>query len=92
MTRDSSGAGGSVGGAISGPGPDPVRCSGIEVDELLRVPLSHLMHEETVEWSVREIDGERMAERSFRYGEHLIWGATARIVGQYLDLITGGGV
>ena len=41
---------------------------------------------------MREIDGERMAERSFRYGEHLIWGATARIVGQYLDLITGGGV
>ncbi len=90
-TRSSNYTIASFAGAISRPGPYPFRCSELEVDELLRVPLSHLMHEEAVEWSVREIDGERMAERSFRYGEHLIWGATARIVGQYLDLITGGG-
>ena len=36
-------------------------------------------------------DGEdAIAEREFRYDGHRIWGATARIVGQYIDLLAHG--
>ena len=74
-------------GAITRPGRYPFRTARREVHELLEVPLALLRSEEAVSWSVDEQDGEAVAERTFRYGEHLIWGATARIVGQYLDLL-----
>lgn len=75
-------------GAITRPGAYPFRTARREVSELLQVPLDHLRGEDAVEWAVRDVEGERIAERSFRYGEHLIWGATARMVGQYLDLLS----
>ncbi len=78
-------------GAITRPGRYPFRTAGREVHELLEVPLAQLRSERAVSWSVRELDGEPAAERSFRYGEHLIWGATARMVGQYVDLLAEAG-
>ncbi len=74
-------------GAITEPGVYPFRSAPREVSQLLEVPLAHLRSDDAVEWSVREAEGEALAERSFRFGEHLIWGATARVVGQYLDLL-----
>ena len=76
-------------GAITAPAPYPFAVAPREVEELLHVPLSYLRSDAAVEWAVRELDGERGAERSFRFGEHLIWGATARIVSNYLDLLEG---
>lgn len=74
-------------GAIVEPGPYPFALAPREVDQLLVVPLSHLGDAANHEWSVRELDGVRAAERAFLYEEHRIWGATARIVGGYLDLL-----
>ena len=74
-------------GAITERGRYAFRTAPREVSQLLEVPLSHLRGADAVEWSVREEEGEASAERSFRFGEHLIWGATARIVGQYVDLL-----
>ena len=74
-------------GAIAEPGVYPFRIAPREVSQLLEVPLAHLRSEGAVEWSVQEDEGEALAERSFRFGEHLIWGATARVVGQYVDLL-----
>ena len=73
--------------AVTREGPYPFRMAEREVQQLLEVPLDHLRDEQSVSWAVNEVDGEAVAERSFRYGEHLIWGATARIIGQYLDLL-----
>lgn len=83
-------------GAITRPGTYPFRFARREVAEMIEVPLPHLMSDGCVEWSVREVDGERVAERAFLYGEHRIWGATARVLGQYVDLLapalaSGGG-
>ncbi len=74
-------------GAITEPGVYPFRTAPHEVSQLLEVPLAQLRGDAAVEWSVREDGGEALAERSFRFGEHLIWGATARVVGQYVDLL-----
>lgn len=76
-------------GAITKRGKYPFRTADREVRELLEVPLTHLRGERSVSWSANETYGELTPQRSFRYGEHLIWGATARILGQYLDLIAG---
>ncbi|MDP6606223.1 MAG: CoA pyrophosphatase [Dehalococcoidia bacterium] len=75
-------------GAITAGGDYPFRMARREVKELLVVPLDTLRGEANVQWVVREEGGDAAAEREFMYGEHCIWGATARIVGQYLDLLT----
>ncbi len=74
-------------GAILHPEPYPFALASREVEQLLTVPLSHLADARYHEWSVRELDGVRAAERAFLYESHRIWGATARIVGGYLDLL-----
>lgn len=58
-----------------------------EVKELLQVPLPHLLSEEAAAWQVVEENGEPVPTRAFMYGEHLIWGATARILSQLVDLV-----
>ena len=74
-------------GAITAAGPYEFRTARREVAELLRVPLDHLRDDAAVRWSVLEVDGDRSAEREFHYGEQRIWGATARVLGQYIDLL-----
>lgn len=71
-------------GAIEPPGEYPFQCADIEVATLLEVPLPHLMSEQSVEW-VSVASGPR--HRAFRHEEHLIFGATARVVGQFVDLL-----
>ena len=58
-----------------------------EVKELLQVPLPHLLSDESVAWQVVNQDGEPTPTRAFSYDEHLIWGATARILSQLIDLV-----
>ncbi len=74
-------------GAITEPGAYLFRTAPHEVSQLLEVPLAHLRSDDAAEWSVREDGGEALAARSFRWGEHLIWGATARVIEQYVDLL-----
>lgn len=61
-----------------------------EVHELLHVPLSHLRGEASHIWKVAEGPGGPEAQRAYGYEGHVIWGATARIVGQFLDLTAPG--
>ena len=58
----------------------------IEVASLLEVPLGHLVAPATLVDDVREIDGRRVVLPSYRWGEHLIWGATGRILTNFLDV------
>lgn len=67
--------------------PYPFKLSPIEIEELIEVPLSLLLDENC--FSEREIvrgDRKEMVY-SYQYGNHIIWGATARILKQFLDLI-----
>lgn len=74
-------------GVIAAETPYPFALANREVAELLNVPVAHLLSESAVRWSVADLDGERTAEREYFYGEHRIWGATARILGGYFDLV-----
>ena len=75
-------------GRITQPGPYPFAHSEIEVAEILEVPLTHLRDEANVMVEPRMYQGREIQAYSYRFGRHLIWGATARILKQFLDLVS----
>jgi 8-oxo-dGTP pyrophosphatase MutT (NUDIX family) len=74
-------------GRITQPGPYPFAHSEIEVAEILEVPLAHLRNEANVIVEPRVYQGREIMAYSYRFRHHLIWGATARILKQFLDLL-----
>jgi 8-oxo-dGTP pyrophosphatase MutT (NUDIX family) len=58
-----------------------------EVSELLRVPVAHLLDPASHIWKVTDWQGQMETTPAYEYGEHVIWGATARMLGQFLGLI-----
>ena len=77
-------------GRVTRAAPYPFAPSGYEVAELLEVPLPHLLdpaneHAQPTEWR-----GMPVRPPAYQYGRHLIWGATARMLGQLLALARGG--
>jgi 8-oxo-dGTP pyrophosphatase MutT (NUDIX family) len=70
------------------PYPYPFKVSEVEIAELIEVPLSSLLDKDCM--SKREIfrGGRNEMVYSYQYEEHVIWGATARILKQFLDLIS----
>ena len=71
-------------GAI--PYPYEFNLSHSEVDELLRVPISTLINENNPSEQFAIGNGECLPVYTYRYKNHLIWGATARILRQFLQL------
>ena len=74
-------------GLITEPGPYPFVHSEVEVAEILEVPLAHLRDNANVMSEQRVYQGREMVAYSYRFGEHLIWGATARILHEFLELM-----
>ncbi len=74
-------------GRILRPAPYPFVHSEIEVAEIIEVPLAHLQDETNTVSELRTYQGREVVAYSFRCGDHLIWGATARILKQFLDLL-----
>ncbi len=70
------------------PYPYPFKISEIEIAELIEVPLSFLLEKDC--FSEKEIVrmGQREWVYAYQYKDHIIWGATARILKQFLDLIS----
>ena len=58
-----------------------------EVAEVLEVPVSTLMDNETLRDEVRIVNGELVNSPTYSYQRHLIFGATARVLKRFLDLI-----
>jgi 8-oxo-dGTP pyrophosphatase MutT (NUDIX family) len=74
-------------GAITCPAPYPFRPNSFEVDELLEVPLHHLQNDANVVGEWRRINGQDVLTYIYRWGDHIIWGVTARMLKQFLDLL-----
>lgn len=72
-------------GALNG-GITPRITAAREVRALLHVPLGHLRNEDARAWKAVEGDAGPTAMPAFAYEGHLIWGATYRIVDQFLAL------
>ncbi len=70
------------------PFPYPFKVSEVEIAELIEVPLSFLLVKDNL--SEREIfrGDQKEIIYFYQYGNHTIWGATARILKQFLDLIS----
>jgi 8-oxo-dGTP pyrophosphatase MutT (NUDIX family) len=70
------------------PYPYSFKLSPAEIAELIEVPISALLDEDC--FSQREIirgTGKEVVY-AYQYENHIIWGATARILKQFLDLIS----
>ena len=58
-----------------------------EIEELVEVPLSALADERNYREEVYIIEGAPNMGRVYEYNGRVIWGATARILKQFLDLV-----
>lgn len=73
------------------PYPYAFKMSPIECAELIEVPLASLLDSDCFgEKEMIQHDRKRMVE-TYQYRHHNIWGATARILKQFLELITSQG-
>jgi len=59
-----------------------------EVDEILEIPLSHLFDDSNSGREIRELGGQDVETPFYRFHDHVIWGATARILSQFLGLLS----
>jgi hypothetical protein len=59
-----------------------------EVAEIIEVPLSTLQDKNNFKEAFELYYGELTPVYSYEYQGHLIWGATARILKQFLDFIS----
>ena len=78
-------------GRITKPAPYPFATSEIEVAELLAVPLPHLYgppgeNTEPAPWQGPDGQSRLIPPPSYSYNGHLIWGATGRMLRQFLEL------
>ena len=69
------------------PYPYEFRPSSIEIAEVVEIPIGVLRDPATLRWDSRIEDGKRVAVRSYGYQQHLVYGATAQILDQFLDII-----
>ena len=74
-------------GAITAPGRYPFSFAEIEVAELLEVPLDGLVSGAALEWTQPPASGQLVP--AFRHDEHLIFGATARVIARFVELLEG---
>jgi 8-oxo-dGTP pyrophosphatase MutT (NUDIX family) len=58
-----------------------------EVAEVIDLPVSHLLDPATLDEEVRDFQGVPRRVSFYRFGEHKIWGATARILHQIVTLL-----
>jgi 8-oxo-dGTP pyrophosphatase MutT (NUDIX family) len=74
-------------GRVTRPGPYPFAPSGYEVAELLEVPVPHLLHPETFNTGPALWRDHQVPPPSYSFGDHVIWGATGRMLHQFLELV-----
>lgn len=65
----------------------PYAISDHEVARVVEVPLTFLMEEGNMELEVREHQGREVLVPAFTYNGHRIWGATARMLHQLIELL-----
>jgi len=69
------------------PYPYDFKPSEIEVAEVLEVPISHLRSEQSWRDEARFHEGELQVSRSYVYQRHVIFGATAKVLANFLKVV-----
>ncbi len=63
-----------------------------EVDEVLEVPLSHLLDPARFSSHVRQHQGQSYTAPHFAFQSHCIWGATCMILGEFVTILEEVGI
>jgi len=69
------------------PYPYPYKVNRQEIEEVIEVPLSGLLDNRRFRQELYEKDGQPFPVYFFQHQDHTIWGATAKILKQLLDLL-----
>ncbi len=69
------------------PYPYPFSPNAVEIAEVLEVPVRHLLDPANQWEEARWVDGRIFRTYAYTYSEHLIFGATARMCGQLMELL-----
>ena len=72
------------------PYPYPFVPSSSEIAEVLEAPIRDLLDPANRREELRSEGGEVSRVQSYLYGDHLVFGATARILTQFLELLENG--
>jgi len=70
------------------PHPYPFVVNTEEIEELIEVPLQALLQRDRFEEEMIFLERDERIIYTYRYGKHLIWGATAKILKEFLDLVS----
>jgi 8-oxo-dGTP pyrophosphatase MutT (NUDIX family) len=65
----------------------PYEVNSHEVSRVVEVPLPFLLEEENMELEIRDHNGREVLVPAFTYDGHRIWGATARMLHQLIELM-----
>ena len=68
------------------PWPHNLKADGWETDELIEAPIAALLDKNLREDKDEVIEGKPVTSYFYHYGGRVIWGATARILYQFLEL------
>ena len=69
------------------PYPYPYKVNRQEIEEVIEVPLSGLLDDRRFRQELYEKDGQPIPVYFYQHQDHTIWGATANILKQLLDLL-----
>lgn len=70
------------------PWPCPLKVDATETEEIIEVPISALLDKDYLRLETDTINGREITTYFYHYKERVIWGATARILKQFLDIYT----
>ncbi|MBA7696159.1 putative Nudix hydrolase NudL [subsurface metagenome] len=68
------------------PWPYPLKVDQWETEEIIEIPISALLDKSSLRQETDIVDGEVVTSYFYHYQERVIWGATARILNQFLDI------
>ncbi len=68
------------------PWPYQFKMNSEETEEIIEVPISALQDKGCLRQETEIMDGEEVTSYFYHYQEKVIWGATARILHQFLDI------
>lgn len=60
-----------------------------EVEEIIQIPVAALLNESNFREEQKYREGKLVREYSYEYRDWVIWGATARILKQFLEVVFG---
>jgi 8-oxo-dGTP pyrophosphatase MutT (NUDIX family) len=69
------------------PGPPAFRAEPTEVAELIEAPLHILLAPATAQVEEWEVRGGRWPVPFYRFGSHKVWGATAMILAEFVEML-----